>query len=167
MSAQHNIELVRKFVDDVWNNQNFENATQYLSDDYVEHNPMGDFKGIDEFRTYVETVLEIYPDNQINLEEGTGDGQMVAFRYTIEGTQKGNIGSKEPTNEQAKIDACYFGRIEDGKIAEAWYQFDQLSLMVQLGLIELPDFMQELQGQMSGGGERTERGGRTPGRPGA
>ncbi len=167
MSAQDNIELVKRFIDDVWNNQNADNARQYLTDDYVEHNPIGDFKGIDEFCTYLESVLEAYPDNQINLKEGTGDGQLVAFRYTIEGTQTGNFGPLEPTNERVKLDACYFGRIEDGKIAESWYQFDQLSLMVQLGLIELPDFMKEMQGQMEARGRRTESERRAPGRPGA
>ena len=128
---------------------------------------MGDFEGIDSFRTFMETMLQGFPDNQIDLKEATGDGQMVAFHYQIQGTHKGNLGPLEPTNEQAKIDACYFGRIEDGKIAEAWYQFDQLSLMVQLGLIELPNFVQEMQQQLEGGREQTERGGHRPGRPGA
>ncbi len=167
MSTQDNIDLVERFIDDVWNNQNTENASQYLADDYVEHNPMGDFEGIDGFHTFLEMVLEAFPDNQIDLKEATGDDRMVAFHYQIRGTHKGNLGSQEPTNEQSQLEACYVGRIEDGKIAEAWYQFDQLSLLVQLGLIELPDFMQELQRQMSGDGERIERGGRTPGRPGA
>ena len=126
---------------------------------------MGDFEGIDAFRTFLETVLEAFPDNRIDLEEGTGDGQMVAFHYTIQGTQTGKLGPLEPTNEQVQMEACYVGRIEDGKIVESWYQFDQLSLIVELGLMELPDFMQEMQRQMEG--EATERGGRAPGRPGA
>ena len=167
MSAQDNIDLVRRFIDDVWNNQNADNASQYLADDYVEHNPMGDFEGIDSFRTFLEMVLQAFPDNQIDLKEATGDGQMVAFHYQIQGTHKGNLGPLEPTNEHVQLEACYVGRVEDGKIVESWYQYDQLSLIVQLGVIDLPDFMQEMQRQMGSGGEGAERGGPAPGRPGA
>ena len=90
---------------------------------------------------------------------------MVAFHYTIQGTHTGNLGPLEPTNQQVKLDACYVCRIEDGKIAESWYQFDQLSLNVQLGVLELPDYMREMQQQMGGSDEPTERTG--PSRPGA
>lgn len=167
MTAQENIDLVEQFIDDVWNNQNAENADQYLADDYVEHNPMGDFEGIDGFHNFLEMTLEAFPDNQINVKETTGNGQMVAFHYTIQGTHTGNLGPLEPTNEKMKMDACYICRMENGEIAEAWYQFDQLNLNVQLGVIDLPDYMQELQRQMSVEGGPTERGGPTPGRPGA
>ena len=165
MTAQDNIDLVRQFIDDVWNNQNAENARQYLADDYVEHNPMGDFEGIDEFGTFLEMTLEAFPDNQIDIQETTGDGQMVAFHYMIQGTHKGNLGPLEPTNQKVKLDACFICRIKDGKIEESWYVFDQLSLNVQLGVIELPDYIQEMQEQMRTAGEQTEGEGPTTDRP--
>lgn len=152
-------QIIRNFIDDVWNNQNLDNLDQYVSDDYIEHNPMGDFYGIDTFRRgFIEMTLGGYPDFQVEVGPLVGDDKFAACAYSSGGTHSGNFGPLEPTNNTVEIDGCYVCRIEDGKIVEGYNQFDQLSMAIQLELIEPPEFLVDI--KQRGIGATTE--GRRP-----
>jgi len=63
------------------------------------------------------------------------EGEKVVTRWTIRGTHQGEIEEfGDPTGKQIEIKGITIHRIEDGKIAEEWERYDNLSVMQQLGL---------------------------------
>ncbi len=74
----------------------------------------------------------------MTLHEVLADGGYVAFRATEIGTHEGEFMGIEPTGRRVEMEGTVIHRLEDGKVAETWAQFDVLGLLRQLGAIELP-----------------------------
>jgi predicted ester cyclase len=66
------------------------------------------------------------------------EGDKVVVRYTVEGTQQGELLGVLPTGKHFRISGICIYRLAEGKIAEQWEQMDMLGLMQQLGVIPAP-----------------------------
>jgi steroid delta-isomerase-like uncharacterized protein len=63
------------------------------------------------------------------------EGDKVVTRYTIRGTHQGETEEYgPPTGKRVELRGITIHRIEDGKIAEEWERYDNLSILQQLGL---------------------------------
>lgn len=60
-------------------------------------------------------------------------------RYTGTGTHEGEYEGIEPTGTEVQLSGMRFCRLEDGKLVEVWGQRDDLGLLAQLGVVELPE----------------------------
>jgi len=54
-------------------------------------------------------------------------------------TQKGTMGLFSPTNKKAELKYLGILRIENGKIAEMWVEWDNLSFLTELGHFPPPE----------------------------
>ena len=133
--AKENKNILATFIDQIWNEGRLDKLDDYLTDDYVEHTAFGDFQGADEFRAFVVTMHRAFPDFQCRVDAVTGDADQVACRYTAQGTHDGEFMGILPTGNHTVIEGCIFGRIEDGKLAETWDQFDILSILDSLEVL--------------------------------
>jgi predicted ester cyclase len=86
----------------------------------------------------MSAFLAAFPDFEATVEDIVAEGDTVAMRVTLRGTHDGPFMGVEPTGNPFEVRNMVFTRIEDGKIAERWVQPDTLSLMQQLGAVELP-----------------------------
>ena len=59
------------------------------------------------------------------------------MHYTITGTHKGEFQGIAATGRTIKITGIAIHRIADGKIVEIWANWDALSLMQQLGEVDI------------------------------
>jgi predicted ester cyclase len=59
----------------------------------------------------------------------------VAARLRFRGTHRGELNGIAPTGRRVDCTGIVVSRIEEGKIAEDWANFDDLGMMQQLGLI--------------------------------
>ena len=60
-------------------------------------------------------------------------GETVALRWTGSGTHQGELMGVAPTSKQVNSSGNTFLRLENGKIAEEWVQWDNLGLLQQIG----------------------------------
>jgi len=88
----------------------------------------------------VQSLRELYaafPDWHATVEDTIAEGDKVVIRQTCRGTNKGDI--KElgipATGKEVTLPVTIIFRIKDGKIAEAWEEFDMMSVMQQLGVM--------------------------------
>ena len=58
---------------------------------------------------------------------------MVAGLLTYVGTQEGAMGPFPATGKKAEVDYLSIIRLEGGKIAEMWVEWDNLAILSQLG----------------------------------
>jgi predicted ester cyclase len=62
----------------------------------------------------------------------------VVLRVTAGGTHQGEFQGIPATGRTVTITGMGIARIEDGRIAESWWDFDALGLMQQLGAVPAP-----------------------------
>lgn len=75
-----------------------------------------------------------FPDGTVTYEMMVAEGNMVAAYATFRGTNTGPAGELPPTNKPVEIPFLAMFRIEGGKIAEIWVEWDNLARLTQLGL---------------------------------
>jgi predicted ester cyclase len=64
-----------------------------------------------------------------------GEGDYVAFRYTIEGTHQGEFMGVAPTGKRVSVTAMEMLRFADGKMVDRWGNTDQLGILQQIGAL--------------------------------
>ena len=140
MSAEENKTLVREVIEEVWNRGDLEAVDRYFADDYVDHAPLpGQAPGPEGYRAAVSAIREAFPDLHLTLEDIFGEGDKVAFRYTMEGTHRGDFVGIPPTGKPVSVGGMIIARVAEGKAVERWANLDTLGLMQQLGVIPPPE----------------------------
>ena len=77
-----------------------------------------------------------FPDLQVTTHTLLVDGDLVAAHFSGRGTHKGLFQGAPATGREWQADCVAVFRIQDGRIQEAWMQWDLLALMEQLGAIQ-------------------------------
>jgi len=135
MGVEENEALVGRFYDEVWNRGNVRVAEEVFAEDYVRHDlrpteaeagPAGQAKIATDFRA-------AFPDLRMELDLILGEGDLVAARWTAEGTNTGPWAGRPPSGKHARFSGVNIFRFQDGKVAELWNHRDDLGLMQQLG----------------------------------
>ena len=118
-----------------WEVINQERLDEFYPPDVVWHMPEQELRGIEESKQYVSTFLEAFPDVSFSVEDLIAEGDKVVSRFTARGTHQGETEEfGPPTGRQLEQEGITIHRIEDGKIVEEWSQYDNLSILQQLGL---------------------------------
>lgn len=140
-----NKEVVRRYYEEAFNDRNMELLEELIADDVVNHNPLsdesltpGEARGFEGFKRHVELAYEGMSDASVTIEELFGEDDMVAVRFTFEGTHDGPFAGLEPTGRPVSMSNIGMFRINDGKIAERWLESDNVAMLQQLGIAELP-----------------------------
>ena len=138
MSAEENKALVRRFVEEFWNEGNEATADELMEVDATIHMPTGEVVDPDGLKSFAATWRESFPDWHSTFEELVAEGDRVAERWTGRGTHRGELQGSPPTGKLVEAPGSVFYRILGGKIVEFRGQLDMMSLMQQLGAIPSP-----------------------------
>ena len=74
-----------------------------------------------------------FPDLEHRVEELIAEGDRVAVRFRLMGTNTGEFMGNPPTGKGVDIGALALLTVVDGQVSEIDADFDQLGLMQQLG----------------------------------
>jgi steroid delta-isomerase-like uncharacterized protein len=135
MSAEENKALVRRFVEEFWNEGNMATADELMAPDAEIHMPTGEVVDLDGLKGFAGAFRESFPDWHSTFEELIVEGDRVAERWTGRGTHRGALQGIAPTGKRVEVPGSVFYRIVDGKIVEFRGQLDMMGLMQQLGAI--------------------------------
>lgn len=86
----------------------------------------------------VAAMREAFPDLRTIEADSIQEGDRVAFRWVMAGTQEGEFLGVAPTGKRIEAMGMDIVRLSDGEIAEHWGEFDAIGLLRQLGLIPPP-----------------------------
>lgn len=154
MSPSQMRDLVRHWYEDVlsgtiadpthsrsggWDDSDFD-MNRLFTPDYVNHvvpAPAGGWKrGIAAAVQIIQMYRLSYPDLTIAIDEQMVAENKVITRYTAEGTHTARpFLHMRATSKHYKVTGIAIDRIEDGKIAESWGQWDMCALLTQMGLL--------------------------------
>ena len=135
MSAEENKALVRRFVEEFWNEGNEVTADELMAVDAEIHMPTGEVVDPDGLKGFAATFREAFPDWHSTFEELVAEGDRVAERWTGRGTHLGELQGIPPTGKRVEAPGSVFYRIVSGKIVEFRGQLDMMRIMQQLGAI--------------------------------
>jgi predicted ester cyclase len=139
--AEENEALAHRFHMDIFQEGNLDTADQILNPDFVWHggfSPGEDQRGPEPTKQVASGVIAAFPDRRITHEETIAVGDKVLIRWTMNGTQEGELIGIPPTGRRVTLTGLDLFRIEGDKIAEMWQEADRLGMMQQLGVAPEP-----------------------------
>ena len=143
--TEKNKKIVRRFVQEVWNEGKLEVADEVLAADYIEHPSTPDDSkkdeptGPDGMKRFVQMFRNAFPDITFVIEHMVAEEDKVAIHLVGQGTHQGELHGLPPTGKHVRIGGAAIHRIQDDKIVETYQVVDRLSLREQLGAPQMGD----------------------------
>ncbi|WP_171125134.1 MULTISPECIES: ester cyclase [unclassified Ruegeria] len=120
-------EVLREWYSEVWENGNTDAIDQYFAPEAMAEGLIPEMQvGADEFRDLVMAFRHILGDIQVNIPKIIEDGDWVSAILHVSTTRADNGAPLQATGSM-------IGRIKNGRVVEAYNQFDFISLFEQLG----------------------------------
>lgn len=136
MELEANKELVMRFGE-VVNTADWDALDDILTEDFRRHSqatPGVEVTSLEEFKALQRSFLVGFPDQQVTIEKMVAEGDHVAVFGMYKATHTGPMGETPATGKAVDVAMMTIFRIEDGKIAEIWVEWDNMAMLTQLGL---------------------------------
>ena len=136
-TADDNGQLVRRIIEDGFNEDRFEVFDDVLAADVVLHEAgqPDPLQGTEEVKAFFRTYRTAFPDATIHIDELLAADDLVVVRWTGTGTHDGDLHGIGPTGAEVSIMGMEMYRVADGRIVEGWAVFDSLGMLQQVGAI--------------------------------
>ena len=138
-TLEANKALIRRWFEEVWNKGRVEAIAEMFAADGVAHGlsdePGKTMKGPDDFRSFHSIFRGAFPDIEVVVEDTIAEGDLVAARCSVRGRHTGDHLGVAASNAPVKFTGMAIVRIREGKIVEAWNNFDFLAMNKQIGIM--------------------------------
>ena len=137
--TENNKALLRRWFDEVWNKGRADAIDEMFADDGVAHglseDPENPLKGPAGFKPFHDTFRGAFPDVEVVVEDMIAEGDKVVARCSVRGKHLGDHLGVAASNSPVEFTGIAIVRVRDGKIVEAWNNFDFMSMNRQIGAI--------------------------------
>jgi len=130
--SEGNKNVVRRYYEEVWSQGRLDEVDALVAPTVVVN---GNSLTPEKVRQAIGGGRASFPDQKYALQDVIAEGDLVAVRWTWEGTQTGEFHGKAPSGTHVTYTGMGFFRIASDKIVEHWSNIDQLGLLQQLGLV--------------------------------
>ncbi len=139
-SVEDNVDLVRRFYDEIFNKGNLAVADEIIAAEFVEHIPQPipgthSTTGPEAIRSFAAMFRAAIPDLHIAIDDVIAAGDKVVTRVTWAGTQKGQLFGADPTGKRLSFMGIDIVQVQNGKLVEHWGQVDVLGALSELGYL--------------------------------
>ena len=136
---EENKAILRRWFDEVWNQGRAEAIDELFASDGIAHGLSGDeenpMAGPEGFKPFHQTFRGAFPDIEVVVEDMIAEGDKVVARCSVRGKHAGDHLGIAASNSPVAFDGIAIVRITDGKIVEAWNNFDFMKMNRQVGLL--------------------------------
>lgn len=140
-----NREVVKRFVE-ISNDADWDQLADVMTADFRRHSAAtaGEpVRSLEEFITLQRGFMATFPDQHVRLDHMIAEGDYVAVRATYTGTQSGPMGKFPASGKKVDGPFIAFFRLESGKIAELWVEWDNVAMLTQLGMLPPAELSRE------------------------
>jgi steroid delta-isomerase-like uncharacterized protein len=142
MSTEDNKALVRRAIEEGWNQGNVALIDELDAPNFIHHDPdFPNFQTREDYKQWVTEIRNAFPDLHLTIEDVIAEGGQVVARWTFRGTNTGDMVTPmhiPATGKQVTVTGITISRFAEGKVVEDWHQGDIMSFMQQLGLVPAP-----------------------------
>jgi predicted ester cyclase len=110
--------MLRRMFDEVINQGNFDVADELFAEDFVDHGPMGDIAGREQFKQLVAMWRAAVPDVHCELDNIIVEGDTAAWTVRTTGTHTGDGLGFPATGKRFETVSANIGRFRDGMATE-------------------------------------------------
>jgi predicted ester cyclase len=116
-------EIARRALERVCTGDELDSADQCYHPRFRDHVNAADFEGFEGIHQSVSLYSHLFPDLAVTVADQIAEGDRVASRWTMRGTNDGR---------EISWSGITISRFEDGRIREDWSYFDSGDLARQL-----------------------------------
>jgi len=136
--SEENKALIRRWFEEVWNEGREEAIDEMFAADGVAHGLADEggeeLRGPAGYKPFFRRFREAFPDIRVTVEDCVCEGDRAAARCSVRATHGGDALGVAATNSPVEFEGLVIVRVRDGKIVEAWNQFDFARLNRQIGM---------------------------------
>jgi predicted ester cyclase len=92
----------------------------------------GPVHGYKDFEKFHADFLTVFPDLRVEQGDVITEGDKLAARFTVTGTQTGPLRDQPPTGKKVKFTGSGICAVRDGKCVEVWNEVDFLKMQYDL-----------------------------------
>jgi predicted ester cyclase len=118
-------QFVARWFDEIWNQSKREVIDEMFPENAVLHDGPTDYRGPAEFKGFYDTLRSQLSDVRVTLLETISEGDMVCARWS-------STANDSSTGKHVAVTGMSLLRFENGRLAEAWQNWDQHGLLQQL-----------------------------------
>ena len=136
----HVRDLVRRLFD-AMNSRELDQLDDIVTDDFTRHceaTPDVVIHSREDFKQFLRDYTAAFPDNVQTIEQLVVEGDRAGFWATYEGTQEGDLGPFAASGRRARFTFGGVAQVRQGRIAEGWVTWDNLTFLAQLGHLPAP-----------------------------
>ncbi|MGD8380410.1 MAG: ester cyclase [Gammaproteobacteria bacterium] len=137
-------QLLKEFIQRIWNEGDLEAASDYLAPRYTVHHDPGDpWEGktldLEGFRRRVRQSRAPVPDQTFRLQEIFENEASVAITWTWQGTHLGEIAGFPATGHPLRMSGATVYYFDGDRISGHWQIADRLGIFSQLRQAAMAD----------------------------
>ena len=135
-----NKTLVRSLVEAI-NQQDWQRFDELVAPDFVRHSStfgQAQILSREQLRGYLASEFKTFPDAHESINFLVAEADKVAVHSHCHGTQHGPMGSYPALHRTLSADFISIYRVAEGRIVEAWVEWDSLNGLIQLGHLAPP-----------------------------
>ncbi|WP_433717718.1 ester cyclase [Actinoplanes sp. CA-051413] len=106
--------------------------TDLVTEDFVAHGPGGS-GDLAAFTTWLRWYPAAFADQEPVLEDVIVSGDRLVVRYTIRSTYRGGYLDLPPDDQRVRETGIIIFRLAGGKVAESWFEGNDLEVAQQIG----------------------------------
>jgi steroid delta-isomerase-like uncharacterized protein len=133
--------FIRRWFEEVWNRGREDAIDEMFAEEGVANGLVDDsgqpLRGPAGFKPFFRKFREAFPEIEVTVEDTVSEGDKVAARCTVRGSHRGDSLGLAATDKPVEFTGICIVRVSDGKIVEAWNNFDFMSMFQQLGAVNL------------------------------
>lgn len=136
MGTEENIATLKRYYEEVFNNNDLSNWNELVDEDYVMHlvGAPQQPKGVEGAKQNLAQREAFAPDGKMSIDEMVAAGDIIAIRGKATGTHTGEFQGIKPTGKKFSREFAAFYRFKNRKIAEGWALHNLLGFYQQLGI---------------------------------
>jgi steroid delta-isomerase-like uncharacterized protein len=137
--SEANKQLIKRWFEEVWNKGRAEAIDEMFGAEGIAHGLSEDennpVRGPKDFKIFHKTFRDAFPGITVTVEDTISEGDKVAARCSVHGKHEADSFGVAATQAPVAFTGVAIVRIKDGKIVEAWNNFDFMKMYRQIGAI--------------------------------
>jgi steroid delta-isomerase-like uncharacterized protein len=133
-----NAELIRRWFEEVWNQEREATIDELCAKHAVGHGQTidaSDIIGPESFKKFWHGMRQAFSSVHVEIHDTIEEGELVMARWSFSASHTGHFQGIAPTGKQITTKGMSVQRFVDGKMVEAWDNWDQLGVLIQMGAI--------------------------------
>lgn len=125
-------DLGRRWFEEVWNRGRREAIAEMMAPGCVVHEGEADSKGPEGFYPFFDRLSATFSGMHVTVEDTIAEGDIACIRWSCTARHTGDALGLPPSGKTIHVTGITILRAADGKIVEAWQNWDMLGMMEQI-----------------------------------